>query len=283
MTTSGEFDPRIDVDAQYMGGSFNKAIRFNTYRHADDGRDLDEEMMVGLDLNPESAVLDIGSAEGKFLSKIGEKYQVGKLIGLDIDREIFDTRKKDGDSPLEFVTGNATSLPFEKNTVDLIFARYVLYHARDIALALAECQRVLKPDGKIIVATSGDYNKLRQRQFETKVADYCGAEPPPRFAEPFYTDKARVLIGNQFDILPGDEGEVSQLTKMRFSHDSIIEYILAFRTMHNTFNPIPRNLTEAFNAVVQPVIDRDLEETGFFTDIIDRTYFVAVQKPDQTS
>jgi len=46
-------------------------------------------------------------------------------------------------------------IPFEKNTFDLIIANSMLYHVKDIDLALSEVKRVLKKDGLFYCATFG--------------------------------------------------------------------------------------------------------------------------------
>lgn len=46
-------------------------------------------------------------------------------------------------------------IPFEKDTFDLIIANSMLYHVRDIDLALSEVKRVLKKDGLFYCSTFG--------------------------------------------------------------------------------------------------------------------------------
>jgi len=46
-------------------------------------------------------------------------------------------------------------IPFENDTFDLIIANSMLYHVKDIGLALSEVRRVLKDDGMFYCATSG--------------------------------------------------------------------------------------------------------------------------------
>ena len=46
-------------------------------------------------------------------------------------------------------------IPFEKETFDLIIANSMLYHVKDIDLALSEVKRVLKKDGLFYCSTLG--------------------------------------------------------------------------------------------------------------------------------
>lgn len=54
--------------------------------------------------------------------------------------------------PIETVQEFSERLPFEDATFDVIFARAVLHHTRDLSAACREFARVLKPGGLIIAA-----------------------------------------------------------------------------------------------------------------------------------
>jgi ubiquinone/menaquinone biosynthesis C-methylase UbiE len=54
-----------------------------------------------------------------------------------------------------FVNADAQCLPFEKAQFDRVTANHMLYHVPDIDLAVAECARVIKPDGLFLAATNG--------------------------------------------------------------------------------------------------------------------------------
>jgi ubiquinone/menaquinone biosynthesis C-methylase UbiE len=56
---------------------------------------------------------------------------------------------------------DAQSIPYEDGRFDVVIANHMLYHVPDIARALREIQRVLKPDGKLYAATNGA-NHLRE-------------------------------------------------------------------------------------------------------------------------
>lgn len=48
-----------------------------------------------------------------------------------------------------------SDIPFEKDTFDLIIANSMLYHVKDVGLALSEVKRVLKKDGLFYCSTFG--------------------------------------------------------------------------------------------------------------------------------
>lgn len=50
---------------------------------------------------------------------------------------------------------DAQAIPFKKDTFDMVIANHMLYHVPDLAMALAEVRRVLKPGGSFYAATNG--------------------------------------------------------------------------------------------------------------------------------
>ena len=63
-------------------------------------------------------------------------------------------------SAFRFEMVDAQAIPFEANTFDAVIANHMLYHVPDRAQALSEMRRVLKPGGKVYLATNG-LNHLR--------------------------------------------------------------------------------------------------------------------------
>lgn len=55
-----------------------------------------------------------------------------------------------------FQPANIQALDFADGTFDVVVANHMLYHVPDLAQGLAEVQRVLKPNGRLIAATNGD-------------------------------------------------------------------------------------------------------------------------------
>jgi SAM-dependent methyltransferase len=70
--------------------------------------------------------------------------------------------------PIKVTQEFGERLPFEAATFDLIFARQVLHHARDLSMLCAEIFRVLKPGGKFIavrdhvISSPGDLSAFLQ-------------------------------------------------------------------------------------------------------------------------
>jgi len=56
----------------------------------------------------------------------------------------------------DFAAVDAQAIPFPDASFDVVIANMMLYHVPDIALALREIRRVLRPGGRFIAATFGE-------------------------------------------------------------------------------------------------------------------------------
>jgi SAM-dependent methyltransferase len=56
---------------------------------------------------------------------------------------------------VEARVADAQTLPFGDHAFDVVVANHMLYHVPDPARAVAECARVLRPDGVLMAATNG--------------------------------------------------------------------------------------------------------------------------------
>ncbi|MCB2209678.1 class I SAM-dependent methyltransferase [bacterium] len=54
-----------------------------------------------------------------------------------------------------YLTGDAQTLPFPDAQFDRVTANHMLYHVPSMEAAVAECARVVKPDGLFLAATNG--------------------------------------------------------------------------------------------------------------------------------
>lgn len=86
-------------------------------------------------------------------------------------------------------------IPFENDTFDLIIANAMLYHVKDIDLALSEVSRVLKKDGLFYCSTSG-MNGMAQ--FLYCALDKLGIPYNHEFNISFTLQNGTQLLGKQF-------------------------------------------------------------------------------------
>lgn len=98
--------------------------------------------------------LDIGAGNGiasYALAKDGWQVKAlepdsSDLVGIGAIRKL----AVESQLPIEFVQEFGEKLPFDNQTFDLVFARQVLHHAKDLQQLCNEIYRVLKPEGIFI-------------------------------------------------------------------------------------------------------------------------------------
>ncbi len=268
----------IHFDDQYMD-DYNRKIRSYVYRYAADGRNMHAEISDLIQPLPGQTVLDVGCASGELLTMVADANAGAELIGVDIKPGTMKDPSGNRDPRIKFMAADATRLPFADNSMDYVSALFVLYHVKDknIPAALEEISRVVKPDGTILIATSGKRNKEKNRMFDAKIAEYRGLPVPPHFNEPFTTQKAKVLLPEYFDIVV-DHGVEPQSTEMIITPDRVNDYIHSLATMGPSYEHYPKGYFKSITEKVLPVIYSEIEDKGYFTDRIERTCFVCRPK-----
>jgi len=103
-------------------------------------------------------ILDVGCGNGVFLKKIVERDHgdVTNLVGVDYTRSAISSARKIVPE-VRFVQANATDLPFENDTFEVVIMMEILEHLKNWKKALSEALRVLVPGGQIIITVpNGD-------------------------------------------------------------------------------------------------------------------------------
>jgi ubiquinone/menaquinone biosynthesis C-methylase UbiE len=124
-------------------------------RFRDDRKDL---LIYLLGLNSNMKVLEVGCGTGALSRKIanwlGPK---SRIIGVDIDSDYLNYAKNKanllGVKNVEYIEGDALSLPFEDNSIDACISHTVIEHVQNREFLL-EQQRVCKQDGRVSVMIS---------------------------------------------------------------------------------------------------------------------------------
>ena len=100
------------------------------------------------------SILDLGCGYGgrtlEFQRAVG-----GRAIGIDVDPRMLapaaSFARSMGADTVSFVAGVGEALPLADDSIDLIFSYDVFEHVEDPERCLAECQRVLKPGGLLLL------------------------------------------------------------------------------------------------------------------------------------
>jgi len=101
------------------------------------------------------SVLDVGCGEGTITREMAEICK-GKVQGVDIDPQMIEAAK-DQPGKASFSIGDAYTLDFKKSEFDLVACHWLLLWLKNPEAALKEFQRVLKPDGILLIACEPDF------------------------------------------------------------------------------------------------------------------------------
>ncbi|AFY74183.1 methyltransferase family protein [Synechococcus sp. PCC 7502] len=123
--------------------------------------DLIEELLnwsrvENLEVNTQ--ILDIGCGIGGSSLYLAEKFPSSQVTGITLspvqaNRAKARAKEFGLESRTDFQVADALSMPFASNSFDLIWSLESGEHMPDKSKFLAECLRVLKPNGKLIFAT----------------------------------------------------------------------------------------------------------------------------------
>ncbi len=105
-------------------------------------------------------VLEVGCGPGELAARIQE--HVGPPVrALDISPRMVELARGRG---VDAQVGDVQSLPFEDASFDVVLAAWMLYHVPDLAEALDEVGRVLRPGGRLVAVTNGSAHLQELRQ-----------------------------------------------------------------------------------------------------------------------
>ena len=98
-------------------------------------------------------ILDIGCGTGVFISM-----NPVKITGVDYNTLNVKVCKEKGYKAVE---GDALNLPFDDNSFDGVYLAHVLhiFNNKEVFQCMKEMVRVVKPGGKIVINTLGDYKR----------------------------------------------------------------------------------------------------------------------------
>jgi ubiquinone/menaquinone biosynthesis C-methylase UbiE len=143
-----------------------------------------------LDAREGERVLEIGFGTGQCILALAQSVgETGKVYGLDISEGMLkiaqERIEKAGLSQrVDLRLGDATKLPFEADSMDAVFASFVLelFDTPEIPIVLEECKRVLRTGGRICVVAMSKEEKpsLAEKLYEwmhEKFPNYVDCRP----------------------------------------------------------------------------------------------------------
>jgi cyclopropane fatty-acyl-phospholipid synthase-like methyltransferase len=120
-------------------------------------RDLYRLVLGALDVSPGHAVLDVGCGVGVGSALAAAEYGPASVVGLDRSpAQVARAREVNADSlsgRLVFEEGSALALPYPGRVFDRVFSVEAAQHFGDLAGFAREACRVLRPGGRLALAT----------------------------------------------------------------------------------------------------------------------------------
>lgn len=120
-----------------------------------------------LNLTGNELALDIACGTGDIAFAIARRLTSGRVTGLDITQGMLDIaerkRKERQIINANFHRGDIIKMPFADETFDCVTGGYALRNVPDVAAALGEIKRVLKPGGQFLSLDFGHPNSKLYR------------------------------------------------------------------------------------------------------------------------
>ncbi|GAA3987515.1 hypothetical protein GCM10022247_02260 [Allokutzneria multivorans] len=114
---------------------------------------LYRKVVSGLEVKKSDAVLEVGCGIAVGTELTLREFRPASLVGLDFsDAQLARARAVHGDL-LDLREGDALKMPFEDNSFDKLYSVEAAQHFEDLGAFAAEAHRVLRPGGRLSLAT----------------------------------------------------------------------------------------------------------------------------------
>ncbi len=141
---------------------------------------VSETLCEAMDVHAADRVLDIACGNGN--ASLSAARRGCHVTGIDIARELLEQageRARAEHVDPEFLVGDAERLPFDESSFDVILSTFGVMFAPDRQRALSELLRVLKPGGKIGLATWWSNTDVRISEVFARYQSPALTELPP--------------------------------------------------------------------------------------------------------
>jgi SAM-dependent methyltransferase len=219
-----------------------------------------------LALRPGEDVLDVGSGPGFLAAEMADEVGPdGRVVGVDPSESMLALASRYAPAA-EFRAGGALELPFEDASFDVIVSTQVLEYVDDVAAALAEARRVLRPGGRVLVLDT-DWDSIVWRTADRERMRRVLAAWEDHLADPYLPRRLPQLLRDAGLTLT----HASVLAILNQPYD-IDTYSAGMIPMVASFGAGRRDVTEAEAAAWQDELT-GLGEDYFFS--LNRYVFVA--------
>ena len=111
------------------------------------------ELLEKLAITPDDVVVDFGCGPGYYTVELAKKAKM--VVAVDLSSEMLkkaqNKAEKAGVRNIQFLQSKGTNIQLEDNSVDLILLVTVYHEVGESEAVLKEFNRILKPEGKLII------------------------------------------------------------------------------------------------------------------------------------
>lgn len=135
-------------------------------------------IMPMIDPQPGDLVLDVGCGSGAYHPLLA-KHNV-RIVAIDASQGMLDVVQEQARRqrlPVQSIRVFAEALPLHDASCDRVMGNHMLYHVADQLAALREMRRVLKPGGRVILATNAPDSGRRLIDVHMEIARAAGYTP----------------------------------------------------------------------------------------------------------
>ncbi|MEV6279929.1 class I SAM-dependent methyltransferase [Nocardia sp. NPDC051832] len=217
------------LDAEYSDPTALQ-VRIDIHRrYSEKPHDPQADVLAAINLTGAEYLADIGCGDARFLASLAAAGHQGPLVGVDTSAAMVGSA--DLIPGVRGILADATRMPFDDNTFDVLTARHMLYHVPEPVAALAEFRRTTKPGGTVSVVVNRPRTCPRLRELITAHAatygiDRTDAPPytvdadslPPLMNEVFGT---ATLLRRDNALVFDSPGPLIQFAESLFTFDGI--------------------------------------------------------------
>jgi SAM-dependent methyltransferase len=160
-------DTRYLRDVAYANPS-GLAARASLYDFQRPYIDLKSEALALLAPLDGRVVGDVGCGDGRYIDSL--RAAGARVVGIDLSVGMLASVS----SPPALIAADSQALPLTDASLDAVMMMHMLYHVPDPAMAVSEAARVLRPDGKLLVATNGRRHLAEMNELWLPLLDRTG-------------------------------------------------------------------------------------------------------------